>query len=169
MKYNLEACPLELKQANAFVENLHRHHAPVHRDKFRFGCMKDGKLVGVIQCARPVSRNLDDGQTIEVVRCCTDGTKNACSFLYSRASRIAKEMGYKKIITYILESEYGSSLKASGWIKEADGVGGVSWDTPSRRREVEPVQLSLFPQKRKYPAEKKQRWTKILKEGRSKR
>ena len=156
------AIPLELKEANAFVDSLHRHHAPVYRDKFRFGCVKDGKLCGVIQCARPVSRYLDDGMTLEVVRCCTDGTFNACSFLYSKAARIAKEMGYKKIITYILQSETGTSLKASGWECEADNVGGISWDTPSRPREIVESQLSWFPKKRKYPAEKKQRWSKRL-------
>ena len=158
----LKAIPLELKQANAFVEELHRHHAPVHRDKFRIGCLDGDKLVGVIQCGRPVSRYLDDGNTLEVVRCCSDGTRNVCSFLYSRAARTAKEMGYKKIITYILESESGSSLRASGWHKEADHVGGVSWNTPSRPRDVETMQMSLFPQKREYPAEKKQRWAKKL-------
>ena len=121
----MRALPLELKEANTFVEKYHRHHAPVHRDKFRFGCINDdGKLIGVIQLARPVNRYLDDGLTIEVVRCCTDGTKNACSFLYSKGARIAKEMGYKRIITYILESEDGASLKASGWIIDADRCGG---------------------------------------------
>ena len=115
----MEAIPLELKEANAFVEKLHRHHEPVYRDKFRFGCIDDnGELHGVIQLARPVSRMLDDGKTIEVVRLCSDGTYNVCSFLYSRAARIAKEFGYKHIITYILESENGISLKAAGWILE---------------------------------------------------
>ncbi len=156
----LKAIPIELKEANAFVEKLHRHHAPVHRDKFRIGCHDGTKLVGVIQAARPVSRVLDDGKTLEVVRCCTDGTRNACSFLYSRMARIAKEMGYERIITYILESESGYSLKASGWVKDADKVGGLSWDTPARPRDEEPVQMSLFPQKRKYPKERKQRWKK---------
>lgn len=159
----MRSIPLELKEANAFVERLHRHHAPVHRDKFRFGCVDDeGILCGVIQLARPVSRVLDDGLTIEVVRLCTDGTPNACSFLYSKAARIAKEMGYKKIVTYILESEHGASLKASGWKKEADTNGG-SWDTPSRHREVIEQQLSLFgDNKPKYSTEKKQRWSRLL-------
>lgn len=158
----LKAIPIELKDANDFVDRLHRHHAPVHRDKFRFGCTENEKLCGVIQCARPVSRVLDDGKTIEVVRCCTDGTANACSFLYSRAARIAKEMGYKKIITYILQSEDGASLKASGWQLEADAVGGGSWSCPSRERELTSSQMSLFDQKKKYPTEKKQRWSKML-------
>lgn len=148
----MKAIPLELKDANSFVELLHRHHPPVHRDKFRFGCVdENGVLHGVIQLARPVSRMLDDGKTIEVVRCCTDGTKNACSFLYSRAARIAKEMGYIRIITYILQEESGVTLRASGWHLEDFNCGGGSWSTPSRPRETA-----------KYPITKKQRWSKTL-------
>lgn len=131
----LKAVPLELKAANDYVARLHRHHDPVYRDKFRFGASLDGRLVGVIQIGRPVSRNLDDGKTLEVVRLCTDGTKDVCSFLYSKAARIAKEMGYEKIITYILCSESGTSLKASGWVEEATTSGG-HWSRPSRPRET---------------------------------
>lgn len=127
------AVPLELTAANKFVADLHRHHDPVYRDKFRVGAMVDGELVGVVQVGRPVSRNLDDGKTVEVVRLCTDGTRDVCSFLYSRAARIAKEMGYSKIITYILESESGISLKAAGWKQEAVTRGG-DWNRKSRPR-----------------------------------
>lgn len=129
----IRAIPLELRQANEFVERLHRHHDPVHRDKFRVGAEIDGKLVGVVQVARPVSRMLDDGKTVEVVRLCTDGTKDVCSFLYSRAARIAKEMGYDRIITYILYTESGASLRACGWTEDGTTNGGC-WDRPSRRR-----------------------------------
>lgn len=156
----MKVVPLELKQANAYVAEHHRHHKPVHGDKFRFGCEEDGELVGVIQVGRPLSRHLDDGQTLEVVRCCTNGRPNVCSFLYSRAARIAREMGYKKIITYILQSEHGTSLKASGWHCEAESCGGGSWSSPSRPREV--TQLTLFGEEKKYPIEKKQRWAKDL-------
>lgn len=145
----MKAVALELKQANDFVERLHRHHDPVYRDKFRIGCEENGQLVGVVQLARPVSRVLDDGSTIEVVRLCTDGTPNVCSFLYSRAARIAKEMGYKKIITYILDNENGVSLKAAGWHKEVD-TKGHHWSCPSR------------PRKTTAPTCNKQRWAKLL-------
>lgn len=124
---------LELREANAFVESLHRHHEPVHRDKYRVGASVDGKLVGIVQVARPVARMLDDGKTVEVVRLCTDGTKNVCSFLYSRAARVAKELGYARIITYILETESGASLKAAGWKFDQVTKGG-EWDRKSRRR-----------------------------------
>ena len=147
----LEATPLELKQANAFVDALHRHHDPVHRDKFRIGAMLNGKLVGVVQVGRPVARMLDDGKTLEVVRLCTDGTKDVCSFLYAKATRIAKEMGYTKIITYILESESGASLFAAGWNEEVTTSGGA-WDRPSRRRQTTA------------PTMPKRRFSRILKE-----
>ena len=156
----LRAVPISLKQANAFVDELHRHHKPAVGDKFRVGVADGERLVGVAQVGRPVSRYLDDGQTLEVIRCCTDGTKNACTFLYSRCARIAQEMGYERIITYILESETGISLKASGWHCEADNTGGGCWSSPSRPREI--VVQDLFGHKEKYPTEKKQRWVKEL-------
>ena len=47
-----------------------------------------------------------------------------------------------------------------------DGVtlcGGSDWNVPSRPREVIATQMSLFPEKQKYPiGEKKQRWVKKL-------
>ena len=157
------AAPIELKDAQNYINKFHRHHQAAHRDKFRIAAMEYGEIVGVIQVGRPVSRVLDDGKTLEVLRLCTNGGKNVCSFLYSRAARVAKEMGYEKIITYILESERGASLKASGWILEADGVGGKDWNTPSRPREVISEQISMFPEKQKYPInERKQRWVKDL-------
>lgn len=37
----LKAIPIELKAANEFVASLHRHHAPVYRDKFRIENLDD--------------------------------------------------------------------------------------------------------------------------------
>ncbi|KAB4839555.1 hypothetical protein GMD88_18575 [Pseudoflavonifractor sp. BIOML-A6] len=145
----LVARPIELRDANDFVGQLHRHHDPVHRDKLRVAAYDGDKLVGVAQLARPVSRMLDDGQTVEVVRLCTDGTHNACSFLYGRAARVARELGYSRIITYILDAESGASLRAAGWHKESDTKGGA-WDCPSR------------PRKTTAPTNHKQRWAKVL-------
>lgn len=158
----IKAVPVSLTEARAYIDENHRHHIAAKVDKYRVGAEEDGEMVGVAQCGRPVSRILDDGMTIEVLRLCTNGNRNVCSFLYSRCARIAKELGYTKIITYILESESGVSLKASGWHCEKENVGGGSWDRQSRPRELEEVQMSLFPQKQKYPTEKKQRWAKEL-------
>lgn len=158
----IKAVPISLKEAQNYVDELHRHHIHAVRDKFRVGAEVDGELVGVVQVGQPVSRMLNDGKTLEVVRCCTNGTKDVCSFLYSRAARIAKELGYSKIITYILDTESGTSLLASGWHCENQSCGGGSWSSPSRPRELTETQLSLFPTKQKYPVGKKQRWAKEL-------
>lgn len=139
----LSLVPVSLKDANAFVKNHHRHHKPTTGHKFSIGCECDGQLVGVVIAGRPVSRYLDDGRTLEVNRLCTTGERNACSMLYSAAARAAKAMGYKKIITYTLDTEPGVSLRASGWT--CMGLaGGKRW-TGKRRPAVDlcPPQMKL--------------------------
>jgi hypothetical protein len=125
---------LSVASANEFVRRHHRHHAPVQGCKFAIGAVDEtGTLRGVAITGRPVARLLDDGHTAEVTRLCTDGVRNGCSFLYAAAARVARAMGYVKILTYILESEDGVSLRASGWTY--GGVcGGGGWDRPNRKR-----------------------------------
>jgi len=69
----------------------------------------------VIVVGRPVGGANQD-LWVEVTRCCTDETRNACSFLYGAAARAAKALGFIRIQTYILAAEDGASLKASGWV-----------------------------------------------------
>lgn len=153
--------PISLALANSYVAQNHRHHDKIQGHKFSEGAYNGDTLVGVAIVGRPLSRHLDNGLTLEVTRVCTDGTHNACSFLYGACARIAKEMGYEKIITYTLASESGASLRASGWTLEGDNCGGGSWDCPTRPREV--VQYTLFGEIVKYPTEQKKRWCKELK------
>lgn len=130
--------PLTLKCANDFVIQNHRHHGKVQGCKFCIGAVDEkGKLRGVAITGRPVSRYLDNGTTAEITRLCTDGFKNACSFLYAACARIAKEMGYTKIITYILITENGASLKAAGW-SEQGVCGGGNWNVKSCPRNNSP-------------------------------
>ena len=44
-----------------------------------------------------------------------EGFKNAVSKLYSSVCKAAKAFGYKKVITYTLATETGSSMKAVGF------------------------------------------------------
>lgn len=100
--------------------------------------------MGVAVVGRPVARMLQDGFTAEVTRLCTDGTRNACSMLYSACWRAAKALGYRKMITYILNTEPGTSLKAAGW-KVIGERGGGSWSVPSRPRvDNHPLQRKLL-------------------------
>ena len=130
---SLRLCRVDLSEANAFVAAHHRHHKPVVGHKFSLGAMLDGEMVGVVIVGRPVSRMRDDAQTLEVTRLCTTGAKNACSFLYGAAARAAFALGYRRIGTYILKSEDGTSLRASGW-RLIGERGGGSWSSPSRPR-----------------------------------
>ena len=140
--------PISLKQANEYVEKYHRHHKAVRGCKFCISLVENDEIVGVAICGRPVSRYYDNGITLEINRLCTNGFKNACSQLYGACCRIAKEMRYKKIITYTLESENGASLRASNFVCEGI-AGGKEW-TGCRKRDTG------------VPKEMKKRWVKEL-------
>lgn len=125
--------PVRLREANNFVELFHRHHKPVRGHLFSVGVEVAESLVGVVIVGRPLARHLDDGRTCEILRCCTDGTKNACSKLYAAAWKAAKAMGYENCVTYTQEGEPGISLRASGFTAGAKRK-ARHWDTPTRRR-----------------------------------
>src|ERR1051326_91546 len=99
--------PISLRDAREFVRQIHRHHRAPQGGKFAIAVSDGQKVLGVSIVGRPVSRLLDDGWTAEVIRLATDGTKNACSMLYSASWRAARAMGYRKLVTYILDSEPG--------------------------------------------------------------
>lgn len=159
----MEIRQIRLAEANAFVIEHHRHHGEAWGHKFSLGAFKNGKMVAVAIVGRPSGRRLDDGKTLEVTRLASDGTRNACSALYGASAREAKRRGYSKIITFILQSEPGTSLKAAGWTLECAKCGKPfeQWNSSRShsRRAVE--QLSLFPKKLP-PKEYKQRWSKML-------
>ena len=148
----MRVIPCSLKYANEFVTVYHRHHKAVRGCKFCLALKGVNGVVGVAICGRPISRHLDDGLTLEINRLCTNGARNACSMLYGACVRVAKEMGYRKVITYILESENGASLKASNF--KCEGIaGGVQWTGKRSGRD------------NGVPKEMKTRWVYTLKEG----
>jgi hypothetical protein len=139
----MEVIPLTLAEANAFIREHHRHHNPMPGAKFCIGISDDDRIVGVAIVGRPVSRHDDDGWTLEVNRCCTDGTRNACSMIYGAAWRAAKALGYRRLITFTLPEEGGSSLRGAGW-KLIGLRGGGTWNCQSRPR------VDLHPLQRKF-------------------
>lgn len=141
---SLRLVHVELAEANAFVESLHRHHKKVVGHKFSLGAEDNGKLVGVAIVGRPVARMRDDGVTLEVTRLCTDGTRNACSFLYGACARAAFALGYERIGTYTLASEGGESLRATGW-RLLGERGGGTWSRQNRERtDKHPTETKLL-------------------------
>jgi hypothetical protein len=135
---SLEIIPISFPEACEFVTLHHRHHKPPQGHKFSIAACGDhidgvAKIHGVAIVGRPIARHTDNGLTLEVLRLCTDGHKNACSILYASAWRAARALGYKKLITYILASELGNSLRASGW-KTIGEAGGGKWSRVNRPR-----------------------------------
>jgi hypothetical protein len=124
--------PITLREANAFVEARHRHHKPVRGCVFCVAVETD-RLCGVAIVGRPVARLLQDGLTAEITRLCTDGSSNACSKLYGAAWRAARAIGYRRLITYTLPEEGGSSLRGAGW-RLVGPAGGGSWSRAGRPR-----------------------------------
>lgn len=144
MDNRLALVPVDLDEANAFVALHHRHHRPVVGHKFSLGAALGDNIVGVAIVGRPVARRRDDGMTLEVTRLCTDGTRNACSFLYGAAARACFALGYRRVGTYLLASETGASVRAAGW-RLVGGTPGRSWSVPSRPRvDTHPLEPRLL-------------------------
>lgn len=147
----MKVTPLTLRQANEYIEKNHRHHKPVQGHRFSIGAVDNaGSILGVAVVGRPVARMVNAYDVAEVTRLCTAGEKNVCSFLYSACARICREMGFKKIQTYILETETGGSLAASGWTYEGPAGGGQWKHTDGKKRRDD------------QPIDKKSRWAKEL-------
>lgn len=145
MNLRLTIVPCSIEKARFFVRQMHRHHAPPLSGLFAVGCEADGRLCGVAIVGRPVARLLQDGFTAEVTRVATDGTANACSMLYGACWRAARELGFRRLVTYTLATEPGTSLLAAGW-RDVDRVRGRSWSCQSR------------PRTDRYPIQQKIRW-----------
>lgn len=135
--------PITFAEAVAFVRMHHRHHGAPAGHKYSIAVCDNAAIRGVVIVGRPVARGEDDGYTLEVTRLATDGCRNACSMLYRAAWRVCKSLGYRRLITYILATESGASLRASGFALVGE-VRGRSWSCPSRPRvDTHPLQNKL--------------------------
>ena len=139
----IEPVPMTLREARAYIDRVHRHHRAPQGGLFAIGAAQDGEIVGVVIVGKPVARMLDDDYTCEVTRLASDGTRNVCSMLYRSAWRAARAMGYRRLVTYTLTSEPGSSLLGAGF-RLIGETGGGSWSRPSRARvDTHPLELKL--------------------------
>lgn len=127
------------KEAARFVGEHHAHNGPPVGWKFGVGLRNGSQLIGVAMVGRPVSRVLQSRGFLEVNRVCVRRdiaaqlVRNACSKLYSEASKGAKRIGCSSLCTYTLESEEGASLRAAGWREDAQSGGGT-WSRSTRHR-----------------------------------
>jgi len=131
----LQLVPISRETAKDAVRRWHRHNRAPLGDLFRVGVADDGTLVAVGIAGRPISREFDDGRTVEVTRVSSDGTRNTSSMIYGALSRAAFALGYRRVITYTRADEPGTSLRAAGWHVVAERPARKGWDVPSRPRD----------------------------------
>ena len=92
-----------------------------------------------------------DGYTAEITQnCILEGQPNGCSMLYGACWRAARALGYRRLITYSLSSEPGTSLTAAGFHLVGATRDGQTWSRTGR------------PRVDNHPLEPKMRWGKTL-------
>ncbi|MBQ1052764.1 hypothetical protein KBX50_30470 [Micromonospora sp. C51] len=127
--------PISYRRARDFIATHHRHLTAPQGHTFSLGLTNHaGMLLGVAVVGRPLARHLDDGLTAEITGLATDGSRNACSVLLAAAWRVARHMGYQRMITYTRADEPGTSLRAAGWTTTADLPATPGWDRPTQPR-----------------------------------
>lgn len=135
----LTVVPMTIKAARAYVKLHHRHAKKNSHALFAVGAQQGERFVGCAIVGPPASRMLQDGRTVEIRRCCTDGTRNACSFLYRVCVRVANALGYSRVLTYTLDSESGASLRGAGF-KITKRTRAEHWNRKARERGEQPLQ-----------------------------
>ncbi len=155
-----ELVPITLAGAKAFVNFHHRHNEAPIGWKFGVGLARDEHLIGVAMAGRPTGRMLDQERDVEITRCCIDEAgihKNAASRLYGAVCRMAAAGGYRNAYTYTIEGEDAASVKAAGFVLDAELPARESWSTPGRLRQDE----TLFGPRLR-PRGGKFRWKRVL-------
>lgn len=159
----LELVPVTLTDAKRLVNGHHRHSETTEKQTWKFGTgiAADGELVGVAMVGRASGRGIDQRLDVEITRVCiTEKGKyrNAGSMLYGAACRMAAAGGYRTAYTYTLEEEDAASVRAAGFVLDAELPERPTWNTPARPRYEETL---LGPRKR--PSGPKRRWRRSLK------
>jgi hypothetical protein len=127
--------PWTAKRAIAFTGAHHRRlprQAPTGLWALRLD--RDGEIVGCIITGK-LARGFEGADILTVVRCTViPGVDCGCSRLYGAASRTARSMGARGLVTYTHRDEPGTSLIASGWVREDLPDAHCDWSRDSRQR-----------------------------------
>lgn len=127
--------PVTQRAAKAWVTATHRHlKRPFVGDLYRVALEAGDEIVAVGVAARPC-RMLQNGTTVEITRIASAAavSVNACSRLYGALRRAGQALGYRRFVTYTLEHEPGTSLRAAGFYDDGLSDGG-EYSRPSRPR-----------------------------------
>lgn len=107
--------PIGFREACKFVADHHRYLASPRGCLFCVGVHSYLGLVAVAIVGRPISPTQQDGETCEITRLAAiDNWRNASSCAIAASWRVAKALGYTRIISYVDARLNGESFKAAG-------------------------------------------------------
>ena len=130
----LRVVPVTLRAARAHVQAHHSHLAAPVGGLFAVGVARDGVLCCVAIVGHPVARMLTG--CAEVTRVASDGTRHAASMALGAAGRAGLALGWRRLVSYTLLGEPGTSYRAAGWwpVAVCDGGSGRARTGPARPR-----------------------------------
>ena len=133
----LTIVPTNITAARAWVERHHSHHHAPQGGLCAVGVADDGRLVCVAMLSRPVARMLNaDPTCAEVNRVASDGTaKHAASMAIGAISRAAIALGYRRLVSYLLLGEAGTSYRAAGWWPTSADLRERNWERSDGARD----------------------------------
>ena len=138
MSGTLTLQPMNLGEARKFVELHHSHHHAPIGGLCAVGVACAGRLVCVAILSRPVARRLQAQGCVEVSRVASDGTtEHAASKAIGAIARAAIALGWRRLVSYTLLGEAGTSYRAAGWRVVMVGEGNqFQWNCSGRVREL---------------------------------
>ena len=138
-RQRLAVVPVTIGEARRFVEAQHSHHHAPLGGLFAVAVAEGDSVVCVGVVSRPVARKLGGRGIAELTRTASDGTPHAASMCIAAAARAAIALGYRRVISYTLAGEAGTSYRAAGWhiTGLCDGRGGT-WHTRAARTVIQP-------------------------------
>lgn len=114
---SLRVAPITVKDATRAVRRWHSHHDAPRGGLFAVSVVDGDDLACVAIVGRPVAQRL--GNTTrgiaEVTRVASSGTEHAASMCLAAATRMALAGGYRRVVSYTLLGEAGTSYRAAGW------------------------------------------------------
>ncbi len=137
----LKVVPLTKQQADDFVEEHHSHLGKPRLYSWCVGVAEDARLCCVATAGQPLAYQLCDGLTVEINRVASDGTRHAASMAIGALARALLAIGYRRLLSYTILGEAGTSYKAAGWwvtarSSDKQGMRRPDFDHPLRGEKI---------------------------------
>lgn len=133
---DLRVVPCTITDARRWIARHHSHHGPPVSGLAALGVARGDALVCVALAGRPVARLL--AGSAEITRVASVGgeeARHAASMAVAAMARALIALGYRRVVSYTILGEAGTSYRAAGWWPTAITSGG-QWDRDGRPREA---------------------------------